>query len=183
MKRSIWAFAAAVACAGACAGTATARTANTVAATKACDKVSASSVSAIVGHTVPAPVGIIISEKAMKKNDDIAFQTLDCTYGAEKSLADLKNVVSLDYQTYSRALTSAELKKFVAQTQKTPGLGLKITPYSGLGGTSFYMTASADNFHIESLITASGTKAYGATVETTTSQSKLVSLVKLAENL
>jgi hypothetical protein len=181
MKRRISALAAAVVCAGACAGAATARTANTSAATKQCGKVSTSSVAAIVGHSVPAPVGQIISEKATKKNFDVAFQTLDCTFGTETSLAGIKKAVSVSIETLSRPLTSAELKKLVSEQQKTPGL--KITPFPSLGGSAFYMTASAGGIKIESLVTGSGTKLYGATVETNLSTSKLESLLKLAQQL
>jgi hypothetical protein len=182
MKRSISALAAAVVCAGACAGAATARTANTSAATQECSKVSASSVSAIVGYKLPAATGEIITEKATKKNFGIAFQTLDCTFGVETSLAGLKKAVSVSIETLSRSLTSSELKKLVT-SQLLKAAGLKVVPYSGLGGTSFYMTASAGGIHIESIATGTGTKLYGATVESNLSKSKLASLVKLAQNL
>jgi hypothetical protein len=181
MKRSISALAAVVACAGACAGAATARTANTSAATKECSKVSPSSVSAIVGHSLPAPVGQTISEKATKKNFNVAFQTLDCTYGVETSLAGLKKAVSISIEKLSRSLTSAELKKLVAGQQKVAGL--KITPYPALGGSAYYMTASTAGIRIESLVTGSGTKLYGATVQNNLSKSKLQSLLKLAQQL
>jgi hypothetical protein len=181
MKRNISALVAVIACAGACAGAATARTADTSAATKECSKVSPSSVAAIVGHSVPAAVGEIVSEKATKKNFNVSFQTLDCTYGVETSLSGLKKAVSISIETLSRSLTSAELKKLVSSQQKTPGL--KITPYPGLGGSAYYMTASAGGIRIESLVTGSGTKLYGATVQTNLSKSKLESLLKLAQQL
>jgi hypothetical protein len=182
MKRRISALAAVVVCAGACAGAATARTANTSAATQQCSKISASSVSAIVGYKVPAATGLIDKEKATKQNFGIAFQTLDCTFGAEKSLASLKKSVSLSIETLSRSLTASELKKLVSE-QEQKATGLKISPYPGLGGVSFYMTASAAGLHIESIATGSGTKLYGATVDSNLAKSKLASLVKLAQNL
>jgi hypothetical protein len=182
MKRSISALAAVVVCAGACAGAATARTANTSAATQECSKVSASSVSAIVGYKVPAATGMAFKEKASKSNFGIAFQTVDCTFGVETSLAGLKKAVSVSIETLSRPLTSSELKKLVTK-QEQKATGLKIESYPGLGGTSFYMTASAGGIHIQSIATGSGTKLYGATVESNLSKSKLASLVKLAQNL
>jgi hypothetical protein len=182
MKRSISALAAALACAGACAGAANARTAHTSAANQECSKVSASSVSAIVGYKVPAATGTIIKEKASKKNFNIAFQTLDCTFGLDTSLAAIKKSVSVSFETLSRSLTASELKKLVTN-QELKAAGLKVVSYPGLGGTSFYMTASAAGIHIQSIATGSGTKLYGATVETNLSKSKLASLVKLAQNL
>lgn len=181
MKRSISALAAVVTCVGVFAGAAAARTANTSAATSACAKVSPSSVSAIVGHSVPAATGQIIKEKASKKNFHISYQILLCTFGAEKSLADLKKSVSISYETLSRSLTSTELKKLVALQHKTPGL--KIEAYPSLGGSAYYMSASDGGFQIESLITGSGTKLYGATVDSALSKSKLASLLKLAQQL
>jgi hypothetical protein len=181
MKRRISALAAVLACAGACAGVATARTAHSSTATQECSKVSASAVSAIVGYKVPAATGLTVNEKASKKNFGISFQTLDCTFGAETSLAAIKKSVSVSIETLSRPLTSSELKKIDEQQLKAAGL--KIEPYSGLGGTSFYMTASVAGIHIESIATGSGTKLYGATVESNLSKSKLASLVKLAHNL
>jgi hypothetical protein len=182
MKRNISALAAVVVCAGTCAAAATARTAHTSAATQECSKVSASSVSAIVGYKVPAATGMADKEKASKQNFGIAFQTVDCTFGAETSLAAIKKSVSLSIETLSRSLTASELKKLVS-VQEQHVTGLKIVPYPGLGGASFYMTASTGGIHIESLATGSGTKLYSATVENNLSKSKLVSLIKLAQNL
>jgi hypothetical protein len=181
MKRSISAMAAVIACAGACAGAAVARTADTSKATQACSKVSPSSVSAIVGYKVPAATGLIIKEKASKRNFGISFQTLDCTFGSPKSLAALKKSVSVSIETLSRPLTASELKTLTQRQLKAAGL--KIEPYSGFGGTSLYMTASAAGIHIQSIVTTSGTKVYGATVENTLAKSKLASLVKLAQSL
>jgi hypothetical protein len=182
MKRSISAFAAAVACVGACAGTAAARTADSSAATQTCGKVSAASVSAIVGYKVPSGIGETLSEKATKKNDDIAYQLLSCSFGSETSLAGLKKSVAVSIETLSRSLTSAELKKLVSLQHET-GLNLKIEPYSGLGAAAYYMAFSDGGFRVQSIVTASGTKLYGATVQSNISTSKLASLVKLAEKL
>jgi hypothetical protein len=183
MTRRISALAAAVACAGVCAGPAAASTANSSKATQLCAKVSASAVSSIVGYTVPAAVGISLNAPATKTNDYISGSTIDCSFGAEKSLADLKKLVSLDFETVSKPVTTAELKKLLAKTQTTAGLKVKIVPFSALGGESFYMTFSEAGISINSLFTANGTKLYGATVESKLSSSKLESLVKLAEKL
>jgi hypothetical protein len=182
MKRSISALAAVLVCAGTCAGAATARTAHSSAATQECSKVSPSSVSAIVGYKVPAATGLALNEKATKKSFGISFQTLDCTFGAETSLAALKKSVSIAIETLSRPLTTSELKKLVTN-QEIKAAGLKVASYPGLGGTSFYMTASAAGIHIESITTGSGTKLYAASVESNLSKSKLASLVKLAQSL
>ena len=87
----------------------------------------------------------------------------------------------MSIETLSRPLTASELKKLTQRQLKTAGL--KVEPYSGFGGTSLYMTASEAGIHIQSIVTTSGTKVYGATVENNLSQSKLASLVKLAQGL
>jgi hypothetical protein len=184
MKRIISALAASLVCAGACAAAATARTANSSAATKQCSKVSAGSVSSVVGHQLPTGVGMIINEKATKKNFNVAYQTLSCTYGLETSLAALKKSVIISEETLSRSLSSKELKKLLQIQQKTTGTKIKIVPYSGLGGTAYYMSFSDANIDVQSIITASGTKFYGATVDSSTvTKSQLASLVKLAQKL
>lgn len=180
----ISALAAAVACAGVvCAGPAAAKTTAPSKATELCGKVSASSVSSIIGYKVPAAVGLTISKKATKENDDIAFSALDCTFGAETSIAAIKKSVGVSIETLSRSLTSAELKQLLKNDNRTVGLKLKIVADPSLGNEAYLMTFSEAGLTVESLVTASGTKVFGATVESGSLASKLPSLVKLAEKL
>ena len=53
-----------------------------------------------------------------------------CTYGSETSVAALAKTVGLVYEVTSKPLTTAELKKGIAQAQK---LSMSVVPYSGLG--------------------------------------------------
>jgi hypothetical protein len=183
MKRNIWALAAALACAGACAGTATARKANfTEPATEKCAAVSRGSVSGVVGYLVPAPVGMALAEQATKKNYNVASTTVSCTFGSGTSIASLKKAVIISEETLSRSLSAAEMQKLLALQQKSAEK-IKVVPYSGLGGTAYYMTFSDATIHVESIFTASGKKLYGATVDSNLSKSKLANLVKLAEKL
>jgi hypothetical protein len=184
MTRTISALTAAVTCVGVCAGPAAASTANTSKATQVCGKVSASSVSSIVGYSVPAGVGISLRAPATKENDYISGTTIDCTFGASKSLATIKKSVNLDIETVSKSVNASELKKLVDKQQSTTGLKVKIVPYPGLGSESFLMSFSEGGITAETLVTAeSGTHLVGATVESKLSVSKLASLVKLAEKL
>jgi hypothetical protein len=183
MKRNISALAAALACAVACAGTATARTANfTEPPNEKCAAVDAGSVSAVVGYSVPAPVGMYLHEPATNKNYNVSSVTLSCTFGLETSVASQKKAVIISEETLSRSLSTAEMQKLLALQQKSAEK-IKVVPYAALGGRAYYMTFSDATIHVESIVTASGKKLYGAAVDRNLSKSKLANLVKLAEKL
>jgi hypothetical protein len=183
MKRSISMLVAAVVCAGIFAGAAVARTAES-SATQLCGKVSASSVSSVIGYTVPAAIGTTLTAKASKENDGISGSTLSCSFGSAKSMAQLKKTVELSYETVSKSLSAAEVKVLVNRTASlTGGLHVKISSYSGLSGESYLMSFSESGITVESLVSANGTKLYGATVYGNLAASKLANLVKLAEKL
>jgi hypothetical protein len=183
MTRRISALAGAVACAVVYAAPAAASTAHASKATQRCAKVSASSVSSIIGYKGPAAVGETINEKGTKANDDIAFSVLNCSFGAVTSIADLKKSVSVSTETLSHSVTPAELKKLVAKAHKAIGGNVKIVPYPSLGNEAYLTTYSEDGLTIASLAVGSGTKVFGATVQTSALTSKLASLIKLAEKL
>jgi len=183
MTRRIAALAAVVACAGVCAGPAAASTANSSKATQLCSKVSASTVSSIIGRTVPAATGTVLNEKASKENDDIAFSVLNCAYGSDTTIAAIKKTVDVSLETLSRSLTAADFKKLVDQEHALSGVGVKVVPYPSLGSEAFLVTVSEAGLKLESLAVESGTKVWGATAEGGLSTSKLASLVKLAAKL
>ena len=60
-----------------------------------CDQVSAASVSAIVGFSVPAATASADNLKATKQNDEISAAVTSCTYGSETSVAALAKTVGL----------------------------------------------------------------------------------------
>ena len=182
MTRRIAALAAVVAGVSVCAGPAAASTAPSK-ATQLCSKVSASSVSSIIGRTVPAAAGTILNEKASKENDDIAFSVLNCAYGSETSIAAIKKTVDVSLETLSRSLTAADFKKLVDQEHALSGVGVKVVPYPSLGSEAYLVTVKEAGLDLESLAVESGTKVYGATAESGLSTSKLASLVKLAAKL
>jgi hypothetical protein len=183
MTRRISALAAVIACAGLYAGPAAASTAKPSQATKLCAKVSAASVSSIIGYQVPAAVGTTLNEPASKKNDEIAFSVVNCVFGSDTSIASIKKSVNVSFETLSRSLTPAELKKLVQKENSLTGVDLKIVPYPGLGSEAYLTTFSEAGLSVESLAVGSGKEVFGATVDTSTPTSKLVSLEKLAEKL
>ena len=149
-----------------------------------CSSVSASSVSAIVGYRLPAATFSTVNLKATKTNDEISAVASSCTYGAETSMAALPKTVVLSLEVTSRSLTTAELKKTVAQAQSIKGLKMTITPYSGLGMPALYFTFSEAGITAQGISALNGTKEYGANVFTkTASKSEIAALVKLAEKL
>ena len=146
-----------------------------------CSKISTTSVSAIVGYKLPAPSFDTLSLPATKKNDEISSVVTSCTYGSQTSLAALPKDVIIDYAVTSRPLTSAEIKKGLAQEQQ---LKMTFLPYSGLGGKAYYYSFTDAGITIQGLTGFEGTKDYGAsTYSKLTSKSQLASLVRLAEKL
>jgi hypothetical protein len=83
-----------------------------------CSKVSAASVSAIVGHSVPAGSFSTYKVKATKTNDEISGVVSSCTYGAVTSVAALAKDVILVFEVTSRPLTGADLKYALSQAEK-----------------------------------------------------------------
>jgi hypothetical protein len=104
-----------------------------------CNKVSTASVSAIVGHSVPAGSFSTYKVKATKANHEISAVVSSCTYGTETSLAALAKDVILSLEVTSKPLTGAELQLALNQAEKLK-FKIKFTPYSGLGMTAFYYT-------------------------------------------
>jgi hypothetical protein len=146
-----------------------------------CNKVSAASVSAIVGHSVPAASLFTDKLKPTKANHEISAVVWSCTYGATTSVAALAKNVVLSLEVTSRPLTGAELQYSLSQAEK---LKMKFTPYSGLGMTAFYYTFTETGITIQGMVAISGTNNYSAGIYTKTpAVSKLAALVKLAEKL
>ena len=146
-----------------------------------CSKVSAASVSAIVGHSVPAGSLFTDKIKPTKANHEISAVVSSCTYGAATSVAALAKDVVLSLEVTSKPLTGAELQYSLSQAEK---LKMKFTPYSGLGMTAFYYTFTETGITIQGMVAISGTNNYSAGIYTKTpAVSKLASLVRLAEKL
>ena len=146
-----------------------------------CSKVSAASVSAIVGHSVPAGSFSTYKVKATKTNHEISGVVSSCTYGAVASLAAIAKDVILGVEVTSRPLTGADLKYALSQAAK---LKIKFTSYSGLGMTAFYYTFTVGGIFIQGMDAIAGTKSYSAGIYTKTPAiSRLAALVKLTEKL
>jgi hypothetical protein len=146
-----------------------------------CHQVSAASVAAIVGFSVPAATAAADNLKATKQNDEISAAVTSCTYGSETSVAALAKTVGLVYEVTSKPLTTAELKKGISQAQK---LSMSVVPYSGLGLPAIYYTFTNEGVFTQGITGLSGKKEYGAFVYTkAVSKSELAALVRLAEKL
>ncbi|MGA2804461.1 MAG: hypothetical protein ABSF89_08725 [Acidimicrobiales bacterium] len=146
-----------------------------------CSKVSAASVSAIVGHAVPAGSPFTDKVKATKANHEISAVVSSCTYGAVTSVAALAKDVVLSLEVTSRPLTGADLEYSLSQAEK---LKMKFTPYSGLGMVAYYYTFTESGITTQGMIAIAGSTNYSAGIYIKTpSLSKLAALVKLAEKL
>jgi hypothetical protein len=153
------------------------------ASTGACSKVSASAVSAIVGYTVPAGVGMTTKLAATKQSDGISGVVTTCTYGAETSESALHKVVILTSETTSKSFTLSELKSLLAKNAAA-AKAIKLVPYSGLGEPGFYFTEHIGGISAQGLAGFDGTQSEGADVfSSSISKSQLVALAKLAHQL
>ncbi len=156
-----------------------------VAKASACSAVSAASVSAIIGYTVPNATAVTTNVKATPQNFNASAVSTVCSYGAEKSLASLKKLVLLDSSIESKAITSAELQTSLKKEQQEGhSIGIKVVSYSGLGVTAYYYSAKISGISFQGIAGISGTHVFGASVYSlSVSESKVAALAKLAEKL
>jgi hypothetical protein len=173
-----------------------------------CSKVSSSSVSRIVGFTVPASSGgtsTFVIDKALKLSATstictfVVLPTGESPFGAR--------LVTIGSVAFSKKVTEATLKSVAAAQQeklaiveKASHFKVKYSNYSGLGVTAIYfrLTASmgalpggitlpkgmAPSFAFEGIDTLQGTSSFQAGVNNTTlSESSVAALVRLAMRL
>jgi hypothetical protein len=152
-----------------------------------CNAVSAGTVSAIVGWSVPAGVYNTDKIKATKANDGISATEVDCTFGSETSLAALSKVVILEDEVTSKAITSAEIQAQLKKAQAQAGSAksaYSFTPYSGLGVEAFLFKLTGQGISAEGIYGISGVHVFGASVFTMKlSVGKVASLAELAEKI
>jgi hypothetical protein len=148
-----------------------------------CRRVSAASVAAIVGHSVPAPTAGVFPQSPTKKNLGISGVLTICTYGTETSATAISQTVALELDVTSKPITLSEVERKLAQTS-TASSKITMTPYSGLGAPAFYFTDIASSLTAQGMEVVDGTRSIAATVFTTRlSKTKFAALTKLAEKL
>jgi hypothetical protein len=150
-----------------------------------CSKVTAASVSAIVGYTVPAPTQTVLHLPADKNDYETSSVDTSCTFGAEKSIAEIAKSVTLDIAVAAKPFTEAEILASTKKAEQISHDKFKLVSYSGLGVPAYYLTETADGLHIQVLSgVVGGTHSFGAAVDSATlSITKLAELAKLAEKL
>jgi hypothetical protein len=148
-----------------------------------CNKVSAASVSAIIGYKVPAGVPYVHTFKPSKSTFETSGTDTTCTYGAMTSMAAIVKSVTLEYETISKALTPQQIQQSLAQSSKLAKF--KFTTISVAGDPAFYFSLSESGITGQGIIAVqNGTTYFGATVESkTVSKSKLGALAQLAQGL
>jgi hypothetical protein len=153
-------------------------------ASSICSKVSAATVSSIVGYTVPAGVYSSLVLPATAKNDEIKSTSSVCTYGSDKSLADVEKDVILDIAVTSKPITESEIESNVVKTEKSSGAKYSISSYSGLGVPGYYLVVSIDGIKAETVAGITGNHDFAASVDSSkVTESTLGKLAKLAETL
>jgi hypothetical protein len=148
-----------------------------------CAKVSAASVSSIIGYKVPAPTPYTINVKPTKTNYEISGTETTCTYGAETSMATILKAVTLSWETISKPITPVEMQQSIAKVSKLAKF--KFSTYSGLGVPAFYFSLSESGITGQGISgVLGGTTYFGASVESKgVSKSTIAALAKLAEKL
>jgi hypothetical protein len=148
-----------------------------------CDKVSAASVSSIVGWKVPRGTAGTYTVKPTKANYETSGTTTTCTYGAGLSMAAVTKMVTLSYEVISKPITLSEMQQSIAKVTK--GAKFKFIAYSGLGVPGYYFILTEAGITGQGITgVVSGTHYFGANVETkNVSKSTLAALAKLAEKL
>jgi hypothetical protein len=148
-----------------------------------CKKVSAASVSSIIGYKVPAGTPYTRSIKPTKENYGISGTETTCTYGAETSMATILKAVTLSFETISKPLTPSEMQQSIAKASTLAKF--KFSAYSGLGVPAFYFSLTESGITGQGITgVLGGTSYFGASVESKkVSKSSLAALAKLAEKL
>ncbi len=156
--------------------------AGTAGSASICSKVSNSTVSAIVGYTVPAATAETRHLQPTAANFGISAVETTCTFGSQASLAALIKDVSLTFEVTSRALTAQEVKTQIAKATSAT-IKISVTPYPGLGVPALYFTVTGGGTSGAGIVGLSGTTYFGASSDAKLSKSKLASLAKLAQSL
>jgi hypothetical protein len=148
-----------------------------------CSKVSAATVSSIIGYKVPAGTSFTRSLKPTKENYEISGTDTTCTYGVETSMATILKSVTLSFETISKPITPAEMQQSLAKASKLAKF--KFSAYSGLGVPAFYFSLTESGITGQGITGVLGSTTYfGASVESkSVSKATLAALAKLAEKL
>jgi hypothetical protein len=152
-------------------------------ASSICGKVSAATVSSIIGYKVPAGTSFTRSIKPTKENYEISGTDTTCTYGVETSMATILKSVTLSFETISKPITPAEMQQSLAKASKLAKF--KFSAYSGLGVPAFYFSLTESGITGQGITGVLGSTTYfGASVESkNVSKATLGALAKLAEKL
>ena len=155
---------------------------------------SASSVSGIVGYTVPAPT-VATDSYPVDAALNISATATDCSFDTLPSAADHgAKVVSLSYEVFNKPVTEAILKQAEEAAQakessaeKANHFKAKYTSYTGLGVTTMYFTITSQlsmpkgvpvpkgmstSFDLEGIATINGKISFGAGVNNLASRVK-----------
>ncbi len=178
------------------------------AASSICNKVSPSSVSSIVGYTVPAPT-LTPSTFVVDKALGISATSTNSSFTVfPTTTSPSSRVVVLGYEVFTKPVTEASLKaaaaaqnEKVVSEEKASHFKVSYSAYSGLGVTAIYYKWTAwphialpkgvtlpksfsTNLAYEGIATLQGTKSYEAAVNNhTLSEAKLGELARLAVRL
>lgn len=156
-----------------------------------CDGVSPSSVSSVVGWSVPAPTATV-KKATFNKKLHISSQDTICTYGTPTSLASLDHEIFMTYDQLSAAppkgatvaSIKSELNKSIATLPAKMHASYSVSTSNGVLAVYGKVSGSIDGvaFAAQFLFNWAGTKVAGIELYGNEAMSTLQSLEKLADN-
>lgn len=148
------------------------------ATSKACSKVSAASVAAIVGYAAPLQPAFSVTTHApaTKQSGGVSGVGTDCVYGKAG------HSIILVIEVTSKPLSISLLER-VTKASAPAGEKVNFTPYSGLGVPGFHATIVNGGVHTDEIGGLSGNTEFAAATSSSLPLSKLAALAKLARKL
>jgi hypothetical protein len=147
--------------------------------TTICDKVSAITVSTIIGYQEASVTSDTLRIKPTKANFEESGSVTACTYGSMATEADAFKTVTLMFEIFSKPLTMSEEEKSLARMSGC--VKCKYSAFKGLGVPAIYTRFDTAQGIFGEL---GSTRYFGAHAwNGNVSASKLAVLAKLAERL
>jgi hypothetical protein len=145
----------------------------------ACNLVSDSLVSYVVGRTVPAPQ-VASGTQIFDKNDNISGTVTECTYGSLTGLGVTKDVL-LTYEALSAQVPASVEKADLQAAETKSGGTLKVTRYNGLGHPAWLLKSTFAGGPAGLIVIKDRQYLAGAYVYSSLSKVRLAALATLAE--
>lgn len=143
-----------------------------------CERVSARSVSRAVGHAVPSPAATRATS-SFDQAKRITGTLTSCTYGQDKTNAQIRDAVEIDYATLSKPVTLSLLKQEMRHSL-TASAKVKMADYHGLRVPAVYIVAKEDGGTVEVMAGVKGNKLIIVGLGTAAPEAEVAAVARLA---